>query len=141
MNRRILPDVPELRPLYSWIDADNMGLHRLVHAKVCRQSCERILPEFTLRPGCSQAKAQFICRIVGAHQQLNLSDGATILFIGAKGDPASKHMSLRIHKREGFLVGVDDQHSGRKGRPCGMSPGSNMLMSATSPGAMPVTGL
>src|SRR2546430_16482233 len=70
-----------------------------------------MLPEFILRFRSSRAKANFIYRVTGAHKQLNLGFGAVILFISAKGNPACKHLTLRVYECEGLVVSIESKIS------------------------------
>src|SRR5215472_3897476 len=110
-DRGIVPDVPELRPLHLRIHAHYPLLNRHFHSEVRCQRCERVLPEFILRFRSPQAEANFIDRVTGAHKQLNLCYCAAILFIGAKGNPARKHVTLRVHECEGFVIGIEYKYS------------------------------
>jgi hypothetical protein len=102
---RVLPDVPELRPLDAWVHAHDLGLHRFMHTKVCRHRSKRILPESALGVCSSQPESYFIHRIVASHQHHNLGYCATIfIFVGAKGDPPGKHMPFRVHERKGLFI-------------------------------------
>src|SRR5205085_6247959 len=80
----ILPDVPELRPLDSWINAHNAGLHRFYHSKMSCHRGERDLPKPALRARGAEAEAQFIDQVVGTDEHLNLGNGRAILFVSAK---------------------------------------------------------
>src|SRR5215471_7713683 len=79
--------------------------------------CEKgMLPEYILSLASAETKSQFIQRITGAHNRLNLSKHNSLFFIGAKRNPTGKHVTLRCHQRERVLIGAHNYDASRNGQ-------------------------
>src|SRR2546421_585587 len=76
---RVTPDVPGLPQLDMRVYARLKGLYLPIHLKMRCQCCQHMLPYPLLRGRAKQAKPQFIERIIGTGQGLDLADDATIL--------------------------------------------------------------
>src|SRR5947209_1691276 len=99
-QRRIMPDIPGLRPLHMWVHARLIGLYLPIHLEVCCQCCQHMIPYPLLRGRAKQAKAHFIEGIIGTSKGLDLADDATILYRGAKRIPSGLRVPLGRHQGE-----------------------------------------
>src|SRR5215217_8376761 len=96
----VLPDVPVMAPLQLGVDADQLHLDRLVDVEMDGQILQGLAPHLVFHLVAAHAEAQLVERIVGAHQNLDLGDGSTLLLEGTERDPTRERVSLRCHQRE-----------------------------------------
>src|SRR5579883_2088148 len=100
-DRRVMPDIFGLRPLYPFIDADGLYLYRCFAVEVFCHLGQRVLPEaiLLLMPS-EEAQTKFVDRIAGPHQNQRLHDCFVPLGIRAESNPAGENVRSEEHTSE-----------------------------------------